>query len=152
MASNVRSGVQQYGDLSSRLASLSSPTKIKKAVRPALRKAGTPMCKQLRATYKRIDRIITPNQKIYMNVDLLSAKTKRHSEGVRIGIRGGAKYAKNTGARGGDTYYWRFLEFGTRRGNRIRARRYARNIFDANYARSTDLFADEFGKQLDKLL
>lgn len=33
----------------------------------------------------------------------------------RVGIRGGAKdpLGKKTGAKGGDTFYWRFLEFGT---------------------------------------
>lgn len=66
----------------------------------------------------------TPNS-IAKNIAVRSdAKLARKNKGVamRVGVRGGAKSpakavgeftGKGKGNPGGDTYYWRFLEFGT---------------------------------------
>lgn len=64
----------------------------------------------------------------------------------RIGVAGGAKEGGN-GGRGGDTYYWRFHEFGTRH---MPARPFLRPAIDENKEAAVDKFAEVMKKQIDK--
>ena len=86
----------------------------KKHARKALREAAKHPRKKAKENAKRLD---DPNtkEKIHLNIEIQSGKTKNRNQlKVRVGVKGGAK--KNGGkkqGRGLDTYYWRFLEFGT---------------------------------------
>lgn len=86
----------------------------KKHARKALREAAKHPRKKAKENAKRLDDPKT-KEKIHLNVEIQSGKTKsRNQVKVRVGVKGGAK--KNGGkkqGRGLDTYYWRFLEFGT---------------------------------------
>lgn len=86
----------------------------KKHARKALREAAKVPRKKAKENAKRLDDRKT-KEKIHLNVEIQSGKTKsRNQLKVRVGVKGGAK--KNGGkkqGRGLDTYYWRFLEFGT---------------------------------------
>ncbi|MGL4674972.1 MAG: HK97-gp10 family putative phage morphogenesis protein [Wohlfahrtiimonas sp.] len=64
----------------------------------------------------------------------------------RIGVAGGAKEGGN-GGRGGDTFYWRFHEFGTRH---MPARPFLRPAIDENKEAAVDKFAEVMKKQIDK--
>lgn len=67
--------------------------------------------------------------------------------GFRIGIRGGAKQdaAKGKAGPGGDTWYWRLLEFGT-----VKAP--AQEFMQKAMASSMSAAADEFFRQYDRAL
>lgn len=53
-------------------------------------------------------------ESIAKNVTVQSSRrlSRRDQIGMRVGIRGGAKKRDNVTSPGGDTWYWRFLEFG----------------------------------------
>lgn len=142
----ARASMDGVGYITSRLKQLSNLNKIKSVARPSLLKAARPMRKELRKKYKRIDRKNTPNM-IYVNVDISPRKTYKNSVGYRVGVKGGAKKG-NQPAAGGDTFYWRFLEFGTKKRNKIKARRYARTTFLAHVKSSEKIFADDFEDRL----
>lgn len=142
----VRASMDGVGYITSRLKMLGDLQKIKKMARPSVLKAARPMRKELRKKYKKIDRLQTEN-KIYVNVDISPRKAFKNSVGYRVGVTGGAKKG-NKPALGGDTYYWRFLEFGTKKRNRIRARRYARTTFLSHVKSSEKIFADDFENRL----
>lgn len=76
---------------------------------------------------------------------------------IRIGVLGGAKAPKENGSirtsgkkplPGGDTYYWRFLEFGT---NKIAARPFMRPAMGSGQA-AFDAFSTKLDKRLNRLL
>lgn len=76
---------------------------------------------------------------------------------VRVGVLGGAAAPKGNGSirtsgkkplPGGDTYYWRFLEFGTQK---VAARPFLRPAMDKGQA-VVDAFADRLGKRMDRLI
>lgn len=85
---------------------------------------------------------------------------------MRIGVMGGAKQYANTKANvrakragktyktlgdksnpGGDTWYWRFLEFGT---EKMRAQPFLRDAADKSVQESFNIIADDLGPQIDK--
>ena len=86
---------------------------------------------------------------------------KRYARGdevkIRIGVLGGAQAPTGNGSirttgkkplPGGDTYYWRFLEFGTAK---VAARPFLRPAMGQGQA-AIDAFAQQMDKRLDKLL
>lgn len=87
--------------------------------RAAMRAAALVIKEKLIANAKVLDDPETPN-KIYENVDVRfnGRLFKRTGDlGFRVGFLGGAKYrGLNPGKKGpgGDTWYWRLLEFGTK--------------------------------------
>lgn len=113
-----------------------------------------------------------PNTKrsIYRNVAIqYSARQSRQIGGVvmRVGIRGGAKRYVNTrenrrkrrvgqeylgggdkSAPGGDTFYWRFLEFGT---EKMGARPFLRPALENNAQAVSDLLTMNVNRDLDEL-
>ena len=130
------------------LLKLSNMVITKRLARKATRKAAKPMYEDWRARLKRIDRKSTPN-KIWKNAAMRARRTTKNSVGIRMGVRGGAKAYKNGGLSGGDTYYWRFLEFGTKT---IRARGFTRMAFNSNVNKSSEIFRSEFKQLLRKEL
>jgi HK97 gp10 family phage protein len=78
--------------------------------------------------------------------------------GFRIGVLGGAKApaiasgevaGKGKGNPGGDTFYWRFLEFGTKD---IAARPFIRPAMDASKGEAADTFVREYTKAVERAI
>lgn len=77
--------------------------------------------------------------------------------GFRVGVLGGARdeSGKVPGKKsvkenpGGDTFYWRFVEFGT---ERMRARPFLRPALATNVQKATDLFVSEYSKSIDRAI
>ena len=69
---------------------------------------------------------------------------------LKVGVRGGARQTKGEKAAnpGGDTFYWRFHEFGTRK---MRARPFLRPALAQNAERAIDETARELDAALDRL-
>jgi len=97
-----------------------------RAMRRALRKGANVIRDAARANAKRIDDPETREQ-IWRNITVAGGGRERERQAggvmMRVGVRGGArdmrKYGEFFGAGrrnpGGDTWYWRFVEFGTSR-------------------------------------
>ncbi len=107
----------------------------------------------------------TTSEKIWKNIVTKPAKSRSKSYVVmRVGIKGGAKYAdtsvnrrlgrvgqenENAGSKsnpGGDTWYWRFLEFGT---SRTRAKPFLRTAFNSKKDEAEQEFIKSFKEQLN---
>lgn len=81
--------------------------------RKAARKAMIPVRDAARANARSVDDPATA-EKIYRNIAIQErSKTGRQIGGVAmsVGVRGGGR--QGGAGSGGDTFYWRFLEFGT---------------------------------------
>lgn len=148
----------------------------KKGGRFALRKAADVVLKAARANALRVDDTATPTN-IARNLTLRwNGKLNRMTGdlGFRVGVLGGARApafnakaaASKARARrragipslaqlgeitgnqpGGQTYYWRFLEFGT---EKMAAKPFMRPALEANIQRATDEFIRQYQKRLPK--
>lgn len=105
-------------NLQSKLEQLNNPRKVKSAIRKALRQGANVVRDAARANAKAIDDPET-KEKIWRNIAVQSGKSRNASEiKMRIGVKGGASMNQhsNTAAlasmSGGNTTYWRYLEFG----------------------------------------
>ena len=130
-----------------------------KGGRFALRKASNIVLKAARETAKGFDDPLTARS-IEKNLALKWGSRKFKQTGdlsFRVGIRGGArnmeKYGeisgKGTNNKGGDTFYWRFLEFGTKF---IRANHFMRDALANNAQAVTDEFIKQYKVALDKAI
>lgn len=147
------------------------PDKVqKKIAKSATRKGATVVRKAAVANAKRIDDPRTA-ERIWKNVVVQEAtKTGKRMGGIymRVGVRGGAKQYSNTTENrrkgrvgksyktngssanpGGDTWYWRFIEFG-REG--VKAQPFMRPALENNAQKVFDTIAVEMQKGLDKLI
>ncbi len=123
--------IQGLEQVRAKMRQLGNSKLIKRASVRASRKAMNIVKKQAKENAKRLDDRKT-GEKIWKNIVTKPAKTRSKNFIVmRVGIRGGAKYVDNSVNRrlgrvgqenenagskdlpGGDTWYWRFLEFGT---------------------------------------
>jgi len=142
----------------------------KKASRKAARKAMTIVRKAAIVNAKAFDNPLTPEM-IWKNVTVQEAtKSSKRVGGIvmRVGVRGGAKQYANTRANvrsrkagktyktlgssgnpGGDTWYWRFVEFGT---SNQPAKRFLRDALESNAQAVTDSLTRELSKEIDKLV
>lgn len=78
---------------------------------------------------------------------------------IRVGVLGGARNYEAYGELktgksasenpGGDTFYWRFIEFGTKN---IKARPFMRPALEENLSQVTDKFAEEVNKGIDRVI
>lgn len=99
---------------------------------------------------KRVDDPKTPS-KIWQNVGMqYSARDSKAEGGVvyRVGIRGGARATTEPGGRGGVTFHWRFLEFGT---SKMAAKPFFRQALASNVERVTSEVVKALDKEMDKL-
>lgn len=103
-----------------------SDKEAKKAAGKAVRAGLAPIRKQAKINAKTLDDPRS-SEAIYKNITIRSMKSSRTgpgTRGARLGVLGGARApatavgeiaGSGKGNPGGDTYYWRFLEFGTQK-------------------------------------
>jgi len=148
----------------------STPDKLKKkGGNTALRKGAVVVRKAAIANAKMIDDERT-KEAIYKNVYVQRAPKMAKAQGgvaFRVGILGGARKYSNTrvnqrksrvgktyktggdkGNPGGDTWYWRFVEFGTANN---RAKPFLQRALADNTQRVTDVVVAGMNVELDKL-
>ena len=137
-----------------KLQLVSDETKYRSG-RFALRKAAQLIADKLRQNAELVDDPATPNN-IPRNVDIRwNAKRFRQDGqlGFRIGIMGGAGGNANTneyaGNPGGDTRYWRFLEFGTKK---MMPQPFFRKSLAENSQAAIDEFIKQYKLSLDRAI
>lgn len=145
-------------------------------IQTALRNSGDVIRDAARANAQRLDDPSTPESIAKNIVTRSSARGYSRSGNLmaRIGVLGGAqspdtdkkkRRRARTGARslaelgeiagagkgnpGGDTFYWRFLEFGTKK---MPARPFMRPAMDSGAQPAFNTFTGEMGKALDRAL
>ncbi|MBW5800063.1 HK97-gp10 family putative phage morphogenesis protein [Halomonas elongata] len=147
MADDLSFDIQGLEPVLAKMKELESLPK-KKATRFALRKAANLVRDRARANAQRLDDPETANS-IADNIAVRQDTKHYRRTGdlkMSVGVRGGATMkAKNAALPGGDTFYWRFLEFGTERSRAIPFMRPA-------LAESIDPATDEFVRQLDRAI
>jgi len=142
----------------------------KRIARNATRKGATVMRKAAVARAKSFDDPKTP-ERIWKNIVVQEAtRSSKRVGGVymRVGVRGGAKKYANTSANrrkgrtgktyktlgdkgnpGGDTWYWRFIEFGT---SKVGARSFLRKAMAENGQKVFNTIAIEMEKGVAKVV
>lgn len=106
MSSQFR--IDGMGDILKKLEELANAEQSK-ALKAGLTKGAAEVRKAARANAKALDDTTT-DEKIFQNIKSIQWKVKKGRKylGRSVGVD-----SKN--GSGGDTYYWRFLEFGTKR-------------------------------------
>lgn len=169
MADGVRFNVTGMGEIKAKMAQLNHQVNYKGG-RSALRKAMVVLRDQAQENARRLDDSSTP-EAIWKNIDLRwnnRAFKRNGTLAFRLGVLGGARQYATTKANtragksgktyatggsssnpGGNTWYWRFLEFGT---SKIEAKPFLRPIIRQAGQKAIDTFASEFGRVLDRAL
>lgn len=128
------------------------------AMRRALRRGANVIRDQARANARTLDdRETTESIAKNVRVSGMSRRVERAQKqiGMRVGIAGGArnmtKYGEFKGGGkanpGGDTWYWRLLEFGT---SKMRARPFMRPAMEQSATKAFSVTADAMNVQVDK--
>lgn len=123
---------------------------VQKITRKSLRKGMSLFRKKIIENAKLLDDPKTTNS-IYKNVALRNKRRRDGNITVMVGILGGARKDKNKGiGKGGDTYYWRFLEFGT---SKMRARPFFRPAVEDSGVQNAVLYETQkqFIKEVNKI-
>lgn len=147
-------------ELQAKLKNLSAETQYKGG-RFALRKAAQIVRDAARDGASRVDDSAT-RESIEKNIaERFNVQSfKRNGDLMfRIGVLGGARnyeaYGEfKTGKKasnnpGGDTFYWRFLEFGT---EKMQARPFMRQALENNLQAATDEFVAQYNKAVDRAI
>lgn len=133
---------------------------MRKTGRAALRKAANVIRDKARENAERVDDPSTPED-IAKNITLRwNGKLYRRNKDMsfQIGVRGGARAYRSSGGvlhkkdnknPGGDTRYWRFLEFGTQHSP---AQPFLRPALPAVAAKASQTFVDEYKKGIDRAI
>lgn len=160
MADSFELKVEGLDALLGKLENLKYETR-KKGGRSALRKAAQLVRDAARSNAKVLDDPDSPEKIADNIVERWNGRlSKRTGDlGFRIGVLGGArdysaygeiKTGKSaSGNPGGDTFYWRFLEFGT---EKIGARPFMRPALASNVTAATDTFVTAYGKVIDRAI
>lgn len=154
--------------LNAKLASVKDDVKVKGG-RFALRKAATLIAQRARENALRLDDPETA-ESIARNIVVRFNGRRFKVNGdiaFRVGILGGAKqyvdsrqnrrkgrvggsyYMGDKSNPGGDTWYWRFLEFGT---SKIAAKPFMRPALENNMAAAADMFVSEYSKAITRAI
>lgn len=174
---DVKFEISGLGELLGKLESINYDLK-RKGGRASLRKAAKVAADAAKAGASRIDDPATA-ENIARNIAIKWDNKTFKSTGdlkFRVGVLGGArstsrgaiKSARRRAARGiasleslgeiqgrgkgnpgGDTWYWRFVEFGT---ERTRAKPFMRPALERNIGKCTDTFVTEYGKYIDRAI
>ncbi|HEY0290691.1 MAG TPA: HK97-gp10 family putative phage morphogenesis protein [Pseudomonas sp.] len=167
MADTVEFKLDGLGSLISKLESVSYDLK-RKGGRSALRKAAAVISAKVKEGAKRVDDSGTVED-ISKNITIRwSSKLFRSTGnlGFRVGVLGGAKEYNNIHTRkggrrgtyavggdagnpGGDTFYWRFVEFGT---SKVAARPFMRPALADSISEATAVFISEYEKAIDRAI
>ena len=157
--------IEGLDDVTAKMRELSNPKKQKNAATRSARKAMAVVRKAAIANAKALDDSKSP-KRIWKNIQVKASKTKQGFVLMKVGVRGGAmSYANTTANRranrvgetyatagskenpGGDTFYFRFLEFGT---SKVPATPFLRPALNNNMEAVQGSFVDDFSAQLDK--
>lgn len=156
--SGVTFKVNGLDELEAKLKKLANPKLIRNAARRALRRGANVVAAAAKRNAGSIDDPKTRNS-IQKNIAVRGGGSKRERRAggamMRVGIRGGArnmsKYGEFKGSGssnpGGDTFYWRFLEFGT---SQISARPFMRNAMAQSADQAVSTIAKAANVELDK--
>lgn len=152
--------LQGLGDFKAKLRQLSERG-TRNALNRSLRKGAVVIRDEARSRAMRFDDPNTPRA-IYKNITYANMSTRRvrregNAAGIRVGVLGGARnYAaygeivtgrSAKGNPGGDTFYWRFLEFGT---SKMRARPFMRPAMLTKQQAAFDAVAAAVDTELTK--
>lgn len=165
---NVITGLDEVQE---KLRRLGNERKAKNAATRASRKAMNIVKKEARENAKRLDDKDSP-EKIWKNIIVKAGKTKGVDNVVmKVGVKGGARqYGANADNRragrvgrryqtqgdkknpGGDTWYWRLVEYGSANNNATPFMRPAlNNNTDAVQAEFARAYKEELDKEIAKL-
>ncbi len=149
-------------ELNAKLKGLSSDLKYKGG-RAALRKAANLVRNAGIQNAGGVNDPKTPEEIAKNIVVRWSSKTFKNTGDLafRVGVLGGARQdsqaykdigvykGKGKGNPGGDTFYWRFLEFGT---EHSAAKPFLRNALEDNTQKATNEFITQWDKSIDRVL
>ncbi len=157
--------IEGLDDVTAKMRELSNPKKQKNAATRSARKAMAVVRKAAVANAKALDDSNSP-ERIWKNIQVKASKTKQGFVLMKVGVRGGAMSYANTKENvrkgkigkkyltpgdktnpGGDTFYFRFLEFGT---SKVPATPFLRPALNNNMEAVQSSFVDDFSAQLDK--
>lgn len=150
---SVSVNIQGVDELVAKLDSVSYDMK-RKGGRAALRKAAKVISDAVKRGAEAINRSETSNS-IPANIKIQWGNRTFKRTGdllFRIGVDGGAAYKagnKNASRPGGDTFYWRFIEFGTQK---MAARPFMRPAMEENQSKALDTFVSEYKKYIDRAI
>ena len=144
---------------------LGKPKKVKNAATRSARKAMNIVKKAAIQNAKGLDDKDSSNR-IWKNIITKPSKTKDGFVMMKVGVKGGARKYPNTAPNrrkgvvgqtyetggssknaGGDTWYWRFLEFGSATNN---AKPFLRPALNSNIQAAEAEFKRSFSEELDK--
>lgn len=158
--SDVTFKINGLDELDAKLKKLADPKRIRNAARRSLRRGANVVASAAKRNAGSIDDPKTRNS-IQKNIAVRGGGSKRERRVggamMRVGIRGGArnmsKYGEFRGGGssnpGGDTFYWRFLEFGT---SQIAARPFMRNAMAQSADQAVSTIAKAANVEVDKEL
>ena len=142
-------------DVVSKLQRLANPKRTKSLALKASRQAMKIVLDAARQNAKAIDDPETA-EKIWKNIATRAGRSRNPNQVImRVGVRGGAAMnahsdrAALSGLSGGNTTYWRYLEFGT---SEMPATPFMRPALATNIQQVTNKFAEVFDAELDKEL
>ena len=154
MAETIKFSILGTDQIAMKLKAVSADARYRGG-RFALRKAALVLERHVHDNAARVDDPTTENA-IQLNV-ATRWNGKLHEAtgnlGFRVGVRGGAGGNKPkgffSGNPGGDTRYWRHLEFGT---SKMPAQPFMRRALSENINQITNTFASEFGAALTRAI
>lgn len=142
-------------DVVSKLQRLANPRRTKSLALKASRQAMNIVRDAARQNAKAIDDPETV-EKIWKNITTRAGRSRNPNLVImRVGVQGGAAMNahsdrnKLAGLSGGNTTYWRYLEFGT---SEMPATPFMRPALATNIQQVTNKFAEVFDAELDKEL
>lgn len=151
----VELNIQGMDQLKRKLDQLSNPKKAKQIARKAGRQAMNLVRDAARTNAKAIDDPET-REKIHKNIVTQGGKSRNSNEiAIRVGVRGGAAMNKNSnrealsGLSGGNTTYWRMIEFGN---SHQPAVPFMRPALSQNLDKVTTKFVQIFDAEITKAL
>lgn len=162
MANDVQFNLSGVDELRKRLRTLPKTIQGKPA-RIALRKSANLIVRQAKKNALELDDVTTP-ERIADNVTAIFSNRHLKRTGdlkFRIGVIGGATQYKDTRENrqqsrvgstyhtGGETWYWRFLEFGT---ERMAPKPFLRPAVNQRSEEAIALFGTELDKQITKIV
>lgn len=149
----VELNIQGMDQFKRKIEQLANPRKAKQIARKAARQAMNIVRDAARNNAQAIDNRKT-DEKIFKNIVTQGGKSRNSNEiKMRVGIKGGAgqnQYSVSTaGLSGGDTRYWRHIEFGQ---SNIPAVPFMRPALSQNLDKVTTKFVQVFDAEITKAL